>query len=59
MPDGERVLELAAVSGRSAYDCEYVAVAEALGVPLVTADRALESGFPGVAVSPESFMGGG
>jgi len=50
------VLELAARSGCSTYDCEYVAVARALGVPLVTADKQVLRAFPGTAVSPEAFV---
>jgi predicted nucleic acid-binding protein len=50
------VLELAARSGCSTYDCEYVAVALALGVPLVTADKQVLQAFPGTAVSPEAFV---
>lgn len=46
-PVEERVLALAAQSGCSAYDAEFVAVAEELDVPLVTADRALARRFPG------------
>lgn len=49
------VLSLATSSGCSAYDCEYVALAQDLGVPLVTTDRALVKAFPGVAVSLEAF----
>ncbi len=47
-----RTLELAAASGCTAYDCEYVAVAEALDVPLYTFDRALLRAFPGNAREP-------
>jgi predicted nucleic acid-binding protein len=52
-----RVLQLAAESGCSAYDCEFVALARDLEVPLVTADRQLLAAFPSTAVSPEAFVG--
>ena len=42
----EAVLRLAASSGCSAYDCEFVAAAQQLDAPLVTADRALLKAFP-------------
>lgn len=47
--DSLSVLRLATDSGCSAYDCEFVAVAEALGVPLYTADRQIVKAFPGIA----------
>lgn len=40
------VLSLARDSGCSAYDCEFVALARFVGVPLVTADRRLAQAFP-------------
>lgn len=54
---GERVLALVASSTCSAYDCEYVALAEALAVPLVTADRQLLRAFADRAISPKDFVG--
>lgn len=56
--EGDTVLALAAASGRSAYDCEFVALARALGVPLVTSDRQLLASFPDTAVSMSVFAGG-
>ena len=53
---GERVLALVASSTCSAYDCEYVALAEELAVPLVTADRQLLRAFADRAISPRDFV---
>ncbi len=50
------VLTLVAASTCSAYDCEYVALAEDLDVKLVTADRQLLRAFAGRAVSPRDFV---
>lgn len=46
-----RVLELVRDSDCSAYDCEFVALAMALGVRLATADRQVLRAFPKVAVA--------
>lgn len=54
--DPESVLELAEHSGCTSYDCGFVSVALALGVPLVTSDRQLLAAFPDTAVSPEAFV---
>ena len=48
--DSVDVLTLAKESGRSAYDCEFVAVARALDVPLITTDRQLVASFPQIAI---------
>lgn len=53
---GERVLQLVASSPCSAYDCEYVALAEELQVRLVTSDREILRHFPRIAVSPREFV---
>jgi len=50
-----QVLELADRSGCSAYDCEFVALAQDLEVPLVTNDRQILKAFPTIAVSPSAF----
>ena len=52
------VLELAARSRLSAYDCEFVALAQSLAVPLVTEDAAVLKAFPEVAVDMEGFLAG-
>jgi predicted nucleic acid-binding protein len=49
------VLRLAAESKCSAYDCEFIVVANDLKVPLVTVDKQLLREFPSVAVSLKSF----
>ena len=51
----ERIIKLVMASDCSAYDCEYVALAQDLGVPLVTTDRQVLRAFPGMAVSLEKF----
>lgn len=55
---GERVLQLVAASPCSAYDCEYVALAEELQVRLVTSDRAVLRHFPQIAIRPGDFVHG-
>jgi len=49
------VLKLVARTGHSSYDCEFVALAEALGVRLVTGDRRVASLFSGIAEAMEEF----
>lgn len=57
--ESEPVLTLANASGRSAYDCEFVALAQALGTPLVTSDRDVLASFPNTAIPLKSFLRGG
>jgi predicted nucleic acid-binding protein len=56
--DTAAVLEFAMESGCTAYDCEFVALARALGTPLVTNDRQLLKAFPGTAISLTTFATG-
>ena len=51
----DAVLRLAVDSGCSAYDCEFVALAQDLGARLVTSDVEVLKAFPGLAVTPERF----
>jgi len=44
--DSAEVLQLAAESGCSAYDCEFVVLADYLDVPLYSADQRLVERFP-------------
>jgi predicted nucleic acid-binding protein len=50
-----RVLEVAARSGCSAYDSEYIVLAEDLAVKLVTTDAQLLKSFPALAISVKDF----
>jgi predicted nucleic acid-binding protein len=54
--DSSRVLKLAAESTCSAYDCEFVALAKDLGVPLVTVDKKVLSQFPDVAIALDKYI---
>ncbi len=51
-----RVLELAALSGCTAYDCEFVYLAEKLGLQLVTSDKEILKAFPSIAISMSDFI---
>jgi predicted nucleic acid-binding protein len=54
-PTGEDVLDVALQSGLYAYDAQFVSVAERLGVPLVTADKAILRARPDLARSITSY----
>ena len=51
----DQTLRLAEQSGCSAYDCEFVALAMDLDVPLVTSDKKLLTHFPEVSISLSDF----
>ena len=55
-PPSGQILRLAHTSGCSAYDCEYVALARALGTVLITFDRKLRTAFPTIAMTPSAFL---
>jgi predicted nucleic acid-binding protein len=52
----EAVLRLANESECTAYDCEYVALAQRLGVPLITYDEPVLEAFPDIALRPSEFL---
>lgn len=52
----EAVLELVARSKCTAYDCEFVALADAERVQLLTTDRQILQEFPEIAISLEEFV---
>jgi len=52
------VLRQVAASTCSAYDCEYVALAEDLRATLVTSDKQILAGFPALTTSLKAFAKG-
>ncbi len=52
-----RVLTLVESSGCTSYDCEFVVLAQDLGIPLVTADKKLIASFPDIAISLSDYIG--
>jgi predicted nucleic acid-binding protein len=51
-----QVLRLSQNSGCSAYDCEFVNLAQDLNVPLVTMDKKVLHSFHGTAVSIQEYI---
>mgnify|MGYP000194544206 CR=1 FL=1 len=51
-----QVMKLAEQSNCTAYDCEFVSLAQELDVPLVTADRQILRAFSKRAISPDGFL---
>jgi len=54
--DSLKVLTLVEHSTCTAYDCEFVALAQDLHVPLLTFDKKILREFPHTAVSPRPFL---
>ena len=52
----ERVFRIVGQTRLSAYDAEFVALAEVLDVPLVTADKLVLKAFPDRALTMEGFV---
>jgi predicted nucleic acid-binding protein len=51
-----QVLTLVGKSSCTAYDCEFVALAQELGVGLITVDKQVLDQFPAVAVSLDKYV---
>lgn len=54
--DSLNVLEIAYRSGCTAYDCEFVYLAQSLNTKLITADKKLFREFPGLAMQAADFV---
>lgn len=54
--ESDTVLNLASTSGLSAYDCEYIALAQKLNTCLITSDRKIIRTFGKIALSPTDFL---
>jgi len=55
--DSLDVLRLAAESGQTAYDCEFVSLAQRLGIRLVSTDKKVLRAFPAIAISLAEAVG--
>lgn len=51
-----QIIELSEKSGLSSYDCEFVALALVMDVPLITSDQRIVSVYPEIARSPQQFL---
>jgi len=56
LADDTLVIHRAAESGCTAYDCEYVVLAEVMDIPLLTWDKQVLAAFPDIAATPEAFV---
>lgn len=56
IPSSEKVFELISKSDCTAYDCEFIALAQQLNILLVTADKQLLERFPDSAIALEEFI---
>ncbi|HKI46404.1 MAG TPA: type II toxin-antitoxin system VapC family toxin [Balneolales bacterium] len=51
-----QVMSFVANSSCSAYDCEFLALADDLNIKLVTFDKKIIREFPKIAISPQEFV---
>ncbi|MDF1582628.1 MAG: type II toxin-antitoxin system VapC family toxin [Methyloprofundus sp.] len=50
------ILQLVNTSNCSAYDCEFIALAKLLNIPLITADKKIINEFPSIAQTLDNFI---
>ena len=50
------VFKLSKDSGCSAYDCEFIALAKDLGIPLITSDKKILKAFPEYTLSLNQYI---
>ncbi len=55
LPSSEKILDLISQTDCTAYDCEFIALAQQLDILLVTADKQLLKRFQDSAISLEEF----
>jgi len=55
IPSFDAVLDLAFGTGVTPYDCQFIAVAQGLGVRLLSHDQRLRQSFPDVALDPREL----
>lgn len=56
IPSSEKILDLISKSDCTAYDCEFITLAQQVGILLVTADKQLLARFPDSTISLEEFV---
>lgn len=54
--NSEEIMKLVQLSGCTAYDCEFVHVAQIRGVSLITFDHQVLRRFPDIAIDPLKFI---
>lgn len=54
--NSEEVMKLVQSSGCTAYDCEFIHVAQIRSVPLITFDQQVLRMFPDIAIDPLKFI---
>jgi len=50
------ILDAAATTSFSAYDCEFIVLAKQLGTKLITTNKKLTEQFPDIALTPEAYL---